>query len=235
MTSTMALENNAAFTAFLTARHLDADTFIQWAMDVYDFTQKRGENPHDLFHKFVEHTNNIQVLIAETTKSALKSTMDTERLASALIDAGVLEKIEDVVKTTNNPLLLGELQRLGAGWAEVKSGLGSMTENLKGLDTKLGGVAGDLQDHMRLYNNQGSCSKGKEAEKRYEHLLNAAFPKHEVVNVSSTPESMDLLLCKDNKPPIMIDVKFYQSVNVPKVEIEKFLRDIRENKRHGII
>lgn len=226
---------NTKFGAFLAERQLDAEAFVSWAMDVYDFTQKRGENPHDLFHKFVEHSNNVQVLIAETMRTAFKSAMDVNSLATAMVDAGMLDRIEAVVRTTNNPLLIGELQRLGVGWAEVKSGLSSMAVHVKGMEDKLGVVATDLQDHTQLYTNQGSCSKGKEAEKRYEYLLNVAFPEHEVSNVSGTPESMDLLLSKDDKPPIMIDVKFYQSVNVTKVAREKFLRDIQENKRHGIL
>jgi hypothetical protein len=217
----------AEFEAFLTENRLEAKTFLTWAMDVFKFAQARGENPNDLFQKFVEHSNNLNIVLGDTIKKSISQALNAEVLhgmVAGLTEAKaheVVNQVETCIKTTQNPVLLQEVQRIAVGWSEntlslgqVKQALSGLVESLKTIESRVEQVSSNLDNHVLVYTSENSSIKGRAAEERYQMLLNASFPEHEISDMSKTPQSMDLLLQKDDKPSIMVDIKFYNSKNV---------------------
>ena len=89
-----------------------------------------------------------------------------------------------------------------------------------------------VQTHFDRQKN--STFKGKDSENRVEDGLNAAFPDCQIINTTGISKSGDFLIERSNKTTIMIENKDYKG-NVPKDEIEKFIRDIEEQSCNGIL
>ena len=90
----------------------------------------------------------------------------------------------------------------------------------------------DLTDFLNKYKTSSSY-KGQYSENLLETTLNNLYPSGEVKNTHAQKASGDFVLMREDKDDIMIENKDYK-VNVDIAEIKKFLRDINEQKTHGI-
>tara|TARA_Y100000389_G_C17470324_1_gene529901 strand:- start:2405 stop:3430 length:1026 start_codon:yes stop_codon:yes gene_type:complete len=73
-------------------------------------------------------------------------------------------------------------------------------------------------------NEENSTIKGSIAEKKLGEILMRMYPKCEVEDQSNNPASCDFSVKFDDSTIILVECKAYQR-NVPKVEIDKFVRD----------
>jgi len=89
-----------------------------------------------------------------------------------------------------------------------------------------------VQTHFDRQKN--STFKGKDSEIKLEEGLNASFPDCQITNTTGIPKAGDFLIERNNKQSIMIENKDYKA-NVPKDEIEKFIRDVEEQNVNGIL
>jgi len=90
----------------------------------------------------------------------------------------------------------------------------------------------DLTDFLNKYKTSSSY-KGQYSENLLETTLNNLYPSAHVENTHAQKASGDFMLRREDKDDIMIENKDYK-VNVDIAEIKKFLRDINEQKTHGI-
>jgi hypothetical protein len=79
-----------------------------------------------------------------------------------------------------------------------------------------------------------STNKGAISENILCHKLTAEFPDADIIETRNIPRSGDFIINRANKPKVMIDIKNYQR-NVPTIEIDKFFRDIQEQKCSAIL
>jgi hypothetical protein len=87
-----------------------------------------------------------------------------------------------------------------------------------------------------LYNTftNNSSKKGELAENILCNNLIKAFPSSDVTNTSQISNSGDIMIKKEGKPDILIDSKHFQT-NVPKLDLEKFIKDCELNNCSGIL
>ncbi len=77
--------------------------------------------------------------------------------------------------------------------------------------------------------------KGQCSEQLLQTVLTKLFPMAEVINTSGFRASGDLRLKRpEGKPDILFENKLYAN-NVPPEEVKKFVRDVGEQKCHGIL
>lgn len=76
-----------------------------------------------------------------------------------------------------------------------------------------------------------STLKGQDGETSMEHLLNRMFPKAEIISYTSKEGHRGDFSILEGDMNIMVETKNY-SKNVPKVEITKFHRDMKENPEY---
>lgn len=76
-----------------------------------------------------------------------------------------------------------------------------------------------------------STLKGQDGETSMEHLLNRMFPKAEIRSYTSKEGHRGDFSILEGDMNIMVETKNY-SKNVPKVEITKFHRDMKENQEY---
>ena len=76
--------------------------------------------------------------------------------------------------------------------------------------------------------NDNSSIKGQIGENKMKQTLTMLFPKNEIEDTHSIPGRGDFIISCKNDKKILIDNKDYNT-NVPKKEIDKFEKDIRDN------
>jgi hypothetical protein len=90
----------------------------------------------------------------------------------------------------------------------------------------------ELGDFLNKYKTS-STLKGQYSENRLEILLHQTFKDAEIVNTSAFRAMGDFMIKRPTMPTILIENKNYKT-NVNIDEVAKFLRDINEQKCHGI-
>ena len=94
-------------------------------------------------------------------------------------------------------------------------------------------VMSDLNEFLSKYKTS-SQFKGQCSENMVGTILNKMYPTGEVVNTTALKASGDFLLKRAGKQTILLENKNYEA-NVNLDEIKKFLRDVNEQKTHGIM
>ena len=87
----------------------------------------------------------------------------------------------------------------------------------------------EIREKFLIDKNQ----KGKKTEKDYLLLLSKALKNYEITDVSESPGNCDIKISGSLKPEILIEVKEY-TLNVPGIQVKKFINDIKNYKKHGI-
>jgi hypothetical protein len=90
----------------------------------------------------------------------------------------------------------------------------------------------NLTTHLNKYNN--STLKGQLAENKIEEIISNLYKSSDIIKTTKDSKSGDLILNRINMEPLLFEVKDY-TVNVPLVEIDKFIRDVNEHNISGIM
>lgn len=92
-------------------------------------------------------------------------------------------------------------------------------------------IMNELSEFLGKYKN--SSYKGQFGENQLETVLNQLFPSDEVLNTTGIKASCDFRINRTNQSTILVETKNYDR-NVTLDEVKKFIRDIEEQKCHGI-
>ena len=92
-------------------------------------------------------------------------------------------------------------------------------------------IMNELSEFLGKYKN--SSYKGQFGENQLETVLNQLFPSAEVLNTTGIKASCDFRINRTNQPTTLTETKNYDR-NVTLDEVKKFIRDIEEQKCHGI-
>ena len=84
-----------------------------------------------------------------------------------------------------------------------------------------------------LENTEIPAIKGQFGENQLETVLNQLYPTGEILNTTGTPASCDFRVNRQDLPTILFETKNYDR-NVTIDEVKKFIRDIDQQKCHGI-
>jgi hypothetical protein len=94
-------------------------------------------------------------------------------------------------------------------------------------------VMSELNDFLSKYKSS-SQFKGQCSENMLGNILTKMYPTGDVINTTALKASGDFLLKRNGKQTILLENKNYEA-NVNLDEIKKFLRDVNEQKTHGIM
>lgn len=89
----------------------------------------------------------------------------------------------------------------------------------------------DISDYFGKYKN--SSYKGQLGELQLETILNQIFPSSEIIKTTSVKAAGDFRINRENYDALIIETKEYDR-NVTLDEVKKFIRDIEEQKCHGL-
>jgi hypothetical protein len=120
---------------------------------------------------------------------------------------------------------------LTASEERIQSNIQIIKDSTLSNQSKNASTMDELSTYLKKFNN--SSYKGSIGETELQALLNKMFPSADVINSSGTKACGDFMLERDNKPNIMFENKVYDR-NVTPDEVQKFIRDVDEIKRHAI-
>lgn len=80
-----------------------------------------------------------------------------------------------------------------------------------------------------------ASKKGQFGENLLESILTSLFPSAEIINTTGDSGSGDFILQRKDKFKILLENKNYDSTNVSKKEVEKFINDVENQNCSGIM
>ena len=165
-----------------------------------------------------------------------KTECDVESILLSLMHSITLEKEQLILNTDpDNPsaneeskqeIDLSAIQTVFESSLEKFNDQQTIKETIKFEQIKsdlINKVTGEITKTFQK-NEENSTIKGSIAEKKLGEILIQIYPKCEVEDQSNNPASCDFSIKFDDSTVILVECKAYQR-NVPKVEIDKFVRD----------
>jgi len=176
----------------------------------------------DLRREFAEKQGHLHKQIEETVRLNYQSQVNfkDETIKNITKQLKESQSNMDTLRKTFN---YTEMSRRDELTKEHKNEMQQLRDNY---DKKIDTMQESIMSIQKI--NENSFFKGKVGEDKMKQILTMLFPKNEIEDTHSQPGRGDFIITCKNDKKILIDNKDYSS-NVPKKEIDKFEKDIREN------
>jgi hypothetical protein len=203
-----------------------------------------------------EQMDNLKLLLQSVLQAnASKEREEIEKTMNLYSDLFV-SKVVNGELPKNNELLLGKFKESLQAFHVSLSKDKEQDATLKELDSKLQPVymylklleerthvstdkeeklsktLNEISEFLNKYKSNSSF-KGQSSENKLFSVLMELFPGDELIESHTTANSGDFIVKREGKPDILLENKDY-NVPVDKVEIKKFIDDIRKNHCSGI-
>jgi len=156
-------------------------------------------------------------------------TEDTTKLLNSVNKDESLSTFISTFETKSTNMLQPVFSFINASEERINKNLISLKEdNNNSAQDK---IMNELSEFLGKYKN--SSFKGQFGENQLESVLNQMFPSAEVINSTGIKASCDFRINRSNLPTILVETKNYDK-NVTIDEVKKFIRDIEEQKCHGV-
>ena len=185
------------------------------------FENNIPKNNELLKNNLNEELKHIQENILLNTKDLLSSSNKEESLNSFLSNFD--SKTSLMIQNLHQPMI----NQIKDVETNLNKNINELQNN-NSLHTKILGEVGDFFDKYK-----NSSSKGQMEETKLENVLTNLYPCAEIINSTNMTACCDFKINRDNFDSILIETKAYNK-NVSKEEVNKFVRDIEENKLNGI-
>jgi len=185
-----------------------------------------------LLNDIIPKSNETQYRQLESSMTLFQKSIeeDTKKLLNAVDKEDSLDKFYNVFETKSNNLLLQPLYSfINATEERINKNVSSINDSNSISSHEK--IFTDLSDFLGKYRN--SSYKGQFGENQLETVLNQLYPTGEILNTTGTPVSCDFRVNRQDLPTILFETKNYDR-NVTIDEVKKFIRDIDQQKCHGI-
>ena len=168
-------------------------------------------------------------ILSETTKF-LSSSLDKRTIEDFLNNINL-----NMTQTHNTLTTL-----ISASETRIESKLGMNDSKMN----EIKNIFSDNNNSQKLLQNsvnemlkkfEKGIGKGNVSEHITYNILLSLFPCAQIDHVGDTKEMGDIILIRNGKPKILIENKDHDSCNVPKQDVEKFIRDCDIQKCCGIM
>ena len=118
---------------------------------------------------------------------------------------------------------------------QITSSVGKIVQQLHAADTNHGQLMKVFTDFTNKFDRSSSTKKGFVSEQMTYQILVGAFPSAQVCHVGDQKQTGDIVFQRNNKPKILIENKDHECGNVPKADVDKFMRDCEIQNCSGIM
>ena len=184
-----------------------------------------------LLHEVIPKSNQTYYKQLEDSMSNFQKSIDsdTKLILNAVNKDESLSTFINSFETKSSNMLQPVFSFISSSEERINNNLISIKEdNNKSAQEK---IMNELSEFLGKYKN--SSFKGQFGENQLETVLNQMFPSAEVLNTTGIKASCDFRINRNNLSSILIETKNYDR-NVTLDEVKKFIRDIDEQKQHGI-
>jgi len=172
-------------------------------------------------------TDNVKLIIDETIINKEKeSTKNINTLFNKYIEIITTQNIIETDK-------LLEKQNINS-IREVFNIKESLTEKINKVEVPLTILSSHVESIRDSLHNKSAVKKGQISERRLFELLTKIFPSAEIEETMNQSAQGDFIIKRINEKDLLIENKNYTN-NVGKKEIDKFIRDVKNGNRNGIL
>jgi len=180
-------------------------------------------------------TKHFQYLFQELQTSLTQQT--SQLLASTLDKKGIedfLQQVQQQIAQSNSSLLTlvsSSETRVGQRFGETDKKMDEIKTLLR--ENDIAPLQKSVGDVLRKF--EYGIGKGTMSEHLLYNTLVQHYPTAEIEYVADKKETGDILFQQHDGPTILIENKDHQSANVPRHEVEKFIRDCHTQECCGIL
>ena len=164
------------------------------------------------------HFKELQKSLSEETIKLLSSSLDKKGVDD------FLNNIQNVISQSNNSLITfvsSSETRVGNRIGETDTKINELKDILR--ENNFSQLQKSVNDVLNKFDY--GIGKGTMSEQLLYNLLIQHYTCAEIEYVADKKETGDILFTQKNRPKILIENKDHQSANVPKHEVDKFIRD----------
>jgi len=195
---------------------------------------------NDSILKINDRLNKLSENIKEDIKTNIEKNLQLKNISNLDNIGRNVETIKDQILTSQLNNLEEKINNLLVNIQQpILTNINNSEQRLKDtIDTnrdntiKHSAILANLEEYLNKY--KGSSNKGNLGEIKLRSLLTEMYQKAEIVNTSNIKESGDCILKREDFDDILIETKEYDN-NVPKDEVNKFIRDTTIQNKHGIM
>ena len=178
---------------------------------------------NELYNKQIQSTfNDFHKQISNDTRALLQDVGGQKTMTDFVTNFET--KYTSMLQNIQQPLYT----LLIASENRINQSINGLKESTLPSQTKL---IDDLGEFLGKYKN--SSSKGKCGEQRLNSLLNELYSNSEITDTTGIKASGDFIMKRVNKPTVLFENKEYD-YNIPKDEVQKFIRDIENQNTSGV-
>lgn len=184
-----------------------------------------------LMNEVVPKSNELYYKQLSDSISTFQKSMseDTTKLLQTVNRDDSLDSFLSTFETKSNNLLQPLFAFINASEDRINKNVVSLKN--EGQASAQEKIMNELSEFLGKYKN--SSYKGQFGENQLETVLNQLFPTGEVINSTGQRAACDFRINRKDLPSILVETKNYDR-NVTLDEVKKFIRDIEEQKCHGI-
>jgi len=178
----------------------------------------------------LQYYNQYEVIIKNFKEDLKKDILDNKSDIS-------IEKLNNILADKYNSLITSVQQQLITYISSSEERIRNNINDIKDITNNNKLNQDKLNEDLSLFlsNYKISSKKGEFGEQLLNNILSSLFPSSEIINTSGLTSSGDFILKRSNKVPILFENKNYDSSNVPKKEVDKFIYDIETQNCSGIM
>lgn len=201
----------------------------------HDNADKIMSSLNKVTETFVDKINLTLPRTQEDTHRKIQDSLNTfqksvlDDLRSFIYSSHGERDLKEFISTLETKITLSQQPILSI----INTNYEMLSSSFNNIQTKNEKTLNELDDFLNKYKNN-AYFKGYVSEVMMEELLNQVFPSSEIVNTTGQTGAGDLLMKRVNKPDIIWENKCYNT-KVPADEVKKFIKDVTENKCHGIL
>lgn len=166
-------------------------------------------------------------IFQRTINDDIKSFLSTNNSVSSLKD--FISSLDAKITTMQQPIYTF----ISSNQEQLNVKLNTLRDDTMSNKSANDKVMSELNDFLSKYKSS-SQFKGQCSENMLGNILTKMYPTGDVINTTALKASGDFLLKRSGKQTILLENKNYET-NVNLDEIKKFLRDVNEQKTHGIM
>ena len=174
----------------------------------------------------VEHERSIRTFKEEVTKllDTVKSDVSMDKIHT-ILSREYNQLLTNVQQHVLNYVSTSET-RLQCNITEIKDIASSNRTHQEKLNT-------ELTTFLSQY--KVSQKKGEFGENLLNQILCSLFPSSEIINTTGQTSAGDYIVKRPGKPIILFENKHFNSGNVPKKDVDKFIFDVEQQNCSGIM
>jgi len=175
-----------------------------------------------------KNNQQIQEMMTQIKKQMME---ETQKMCQASNGTSALHDIIDALDAKHTTMMQPMFQFVAASENRINQNIDILKENASNSLSSQTKLHEEMTEFLGKY--KSSTHKGKCGEQQLFSVLNPLFPTAEIEDTHSTKAAGDFIMRRTDRPAILFENKEY-NYNIPKDEVQKFIRDAETQNMSGI-